>query len=175
MRELARRTFDRALAECNIPEPCGVIWNCAKISFVSARDIYDLQASAINVVSIGKAGHGLAQALTEIADPKIAWDNLLSQPRRMRRFFGFRYFIGGHPLPNHDSLRAGDAILKLLGHSMPDALTIFLISGGASAIAEKPSRPPFRPEDVVDTYKALVNSGAPISRDQCGSQAPLCR
>ena len=79
------------------------------------------------------------------------------------QLFGFRYFIGGHPLPNQDSWRAGEAILKLLSNSVPDGLTIFLISGGASAIVEKPMSPAFTLHDIVASYQALVNSGAPIS------------
>ena len=76
---------------------------------------------------------------------------------------GFQYFYGGHPLPNEDSLRAGDAILEFL-HGLPDqALVLFLISGGASAIAEKPSFPHLTLSDIADTYRALVHSGAPIA------------
>jgi len=47
--------------------------------------------------------------------------------------------------------------------SSPGELTIFLISGGASAIAEKPISPEITLQDVIATYEALVHSGAPIS------------
>jgi glycerate 2-kinase len=163
MRELARRTFDRALAECSIPNAMRRHLELRDDQLCIGNDIYDLGSySAINVVSIGKAGHSLAQALTEIADRGL--HGIISCPTAPdAQVFGFRYFIGGHPLPNQDSLRAGDAILKLLSNSMPDGLTIFLISGGASAIAEKPVSPAIVLEDVVVTYKALVHSGAPIS------------
>ena len=40
---------------------------------------------------------------------------------------------------------------------------VFLISGGASAIAEKPISDDISLSDVIDTYKALVHSGAPIA------------
>lgn len=127
------------------------------------RDIYDLQSfRTINVVSIGKAGHTMAQALVEIADRGL--HGIIDCPNAPpAQLFGFRYFFGGHPLPNQDSLRAGEAILKLLRDAGPDALTVFLISGGASAIAEKPITPAITLGDIVVTYKALVHSGAPIS------------
>jgi hydroxypyruvate reductase len=41
-------------------------------------------------------------------------------------------------------------------------MNIFLISGGASAIAEKPSSPTISLNEVVTTYRVLVHSGAPI-------------
>jgi hydroxypyruvate reductase len=76
---------------------------------------------------------------------------------------GFRYYCGGHPLPNAESLRAGDAILKLLSTPSDRTLTIYCISGGASAIAEKPICHEVSLEDLVATYQVLVHSGAPIA------------
>ena len=76
---------------------------------------------------------------------------------------GFQYFYGGHPLPNEDSLRAGSAILEFL-HALPErSLVLFLISGGASAVAEWPISPDLTLSDIVETYRALVHSGAPIA------------
>src|SRR5208283_2283941 len=79
------------------------------------------------------------------------------------QLFGFHYFIGGHPLPNEDSLRAGEAILRLVAGLSPRTLVLFLISGGASAIAEKPISAGISLADVIETYRALVHSGAPIA------------
>jgi hydroxypyruvate reductase len=45
----------------------------------------------------------------------------------------------------------------------PEALVVFLISGGASAIAEKPISVGISLAEVVATYRALVHSGAPIA------------
>jgi hydroxypyruvate reductase len=163
MRELARRTFDHALAECSISHAMQRYVELSDEQLRIGNDIYDLRSfSTINVVSIGKAGHSFAEALTEIADRGL--HGIISSPTApSAQVFGFRYFIGGHPMPNQDSLRAAEAILKLLSNSGPDHLTIFLISGGASAIAEKPISPAITLEDVIATYKALVHSGAPIS------------
>jgi hydroxypyruvate reductase len=43
------------------------------------------------------------------------------------------------------------------------ALVIYLISGGGSAIVEKPISDAITFEDLVQTYRALVHSGAPIA------------
>jgi glycerate 2-kinase len=163
MRQLARRAFDHALAECSIPKAMQRHLELHEDQLRIGHDLYDLQSfGTINVVSIGKAGHSLAQALVELTDRGL--HGIISCPTAPgAQVFGFRYFIGGHPMPNQDSIRAAEAILKLLGNSGPGALTIFLISGGASAIAEKPISPAISLDDVIATYKALVHSGAPIS------------
>jgi hydroxypyruvate reductase len=76
--------------------------------------------------------------------------------------FGFRYYRGGHPIPNSDSVKAAEAILKALATHASRSLVIYLISGGASAIVEKPVDDSITLEDLIATYKALVHSGAPI-------------
>ncbi len=163
MRELARRTFDHALAECSIPKAMQRHLELRDDQLRIGHDLYDLHSFAtINVISIGKAAHSMAQALTELVDRVLR--GIISCPSApAAQVFGFRYFIGGHPMPNQDSFRAAEAILKLLGNSGPDTLTVFLISGGASAIAEKPISAAITLDDVAATYKALVYSGAPIS------------
>ena len=163
MRELARRSFDHALSECSVPRAMRRHLDLREDQLRIGHDIYDLQSFAsIHVVSIGKAGHSMAESLVEITDRGL--HGIIACPSApAAQVFGFRYFIGGHPMPNQDSFRAAEAILKLLGNAGPDTLSIFLISGGASAIAEKPISSAITLDDVIATYKALVLSGAPIS------------
>ena len=174
MRELARRTFDHALAECSIPRAMQRHLELREDQLRVGNDLYDLQSfTAINVVSIGKAGHSLAQALVEITDRGL--HGIVSCPSApAAQVFGFRYFIGGHPMPNQDSFRAGEAILKLLGNSGPDTLTIFLISGGASAIAEKPISSAITLQDVIATLQGTGPLRRADFRDQRDSQTSLC-
>jgi hydroxypyruvate reductase len=76
---------------------------------------------------------------------------------------GFRYFHGGHPTPNAESIRAGEAALRCLTGFDAASLVIFLISGGGSASAEKPVDDEISLDDLIATYRALVLSGAPIA------------
>jgi hydroxypyruvate reductase len=76
---------------------------------------------------------------------------------------GLRYFIGGHPMPNDDSLRAGNAILETLHDLTDSTLVLFCISGGASAMVEWPLDPHLTLSDIIATNSALVLSGAPIA------------
>src|SRR5271157_5140443 len=163
MRDRAREMFDRALLECSIPHAFSRHILCDGRHLRIGKDVYDLDSfERTLVVSIGKAGHSMAEALCNIVDG--GFSGIVDCPNAPpAQLFGFHYFTGGHPLPNEDSLRAGDAILRLVTGSSPRTLLVFLISGGASAIAEKPISSDISLADVVETYKALVHSGAPIA------------
>src|SRR5947208_16747113 len=66
-------------------------------------------------------------------------------------------------MPNAESIRAADTMLKSLNALNGSSLVIYLISGGGSATAEKPTDDEISLADLVVTYGALVHSGAPIS------------
>ncbi len=163
MRSLAREIFEHALSECSIPRAFSkqVVYDGGELHL--GIDTYALESfSQTLVVSMGKAGHTMAEALANTMGTGLA--GIIACPNvPPEKLSGLRYFVGGHPLPNEESLRAGDAILRLVGAPSPRTLVIYLISGGASAIAEKPISAAISLADVVQTYKALVHSGAPIA------------
>jgi hydroxypyruvate reductase len=126
-------------------------------------DLYDLNAySRVFVVSIGKAGHTLVEALESQVGSRLE-GIVASSVDPGSQVHGFRYFRGGHPTPNADSVRAAEAILKSLNAQTASSLVIFMLSGGGSAIAEEPIDGEISLEDLVATYRALVLSGAPIA------------
>src|ERR1019366_4254263 len=163
MRDRAREMFEHALAECSIPRAFSkqVLYERGELSL--GNEAYALGAfSRTLVVSIGKAADTMAEALANTVGNRFT--GIIACPNAPpTQLFGFRYFLGGHPLPNEESLCAGDAILRLLGAPSAQTLVVYLISGGASAIAEKPINAGISLADVVQTYKALVLSGAPIA------------
>jgi hydroxypyruvate reductase len=75
-----------------------------------------------------------------------------------------RFFPGSHPFPNQASLDAADAVLKVLSSCDDRSLVLFLISGGASAMIEKALDETFTVDDVERFYRALVQSGLPITQ-----------
>jgi hydroxypyruvate reductase len=163
MRDRVRDMFDHALGECDIAQAFNrKLWPQGRYLQVG-DEAYDLEAfQPALVISIGKAGHSMAEAFANIVGTGLT--GIVATPNiPPAQVFGFRYFSGGHPLPNADSLRAGDAILRLVQGLSPEALVVFLISGGASAIAEKPISAGISLAEVVATYRALVHSGAPIA------------
>lgn len=163
MRDRVRSIFEHALTECSIPRAFSRKLQHERRYLKVGEELYDLAAfSRALVVAIGKAGHSMAEALADIVGTGLS--GVIAAPSSPpAQLFGFRYFAGGHPLPNEDSLLAGDAILRLVAGLTSETLVVFLISGGASAIAEKTISPAITLADVVATYKTLVHSGAPIA------------
>ena len=163
MRETAREIFQYALQEASIPKAFGRNVQCERGILRVCDDLYDLNAYArVFVVSIGKAGHTLVEALEAQVGSRLE-GIVASSVDPSSQVRGFRYFRGGHPTPNPDSLRAAEAILKSLNAQTASSLVIFMLSGGGSAIAEKPIDDEISLADLIATYRALVLSGAPIA------------
>ena len=163
MRARVREIFDHALSECSIPRALGKRFERNERYLQVDEMVYDLGAfTRMLAISIGKAGYSLAENFAGLLGTGLT--GIIAAPGAAPvELAGFQYFSGGHPLPNADSLRAGEAILRLVAGLSPETLVVFLISGGASAIAEKPIRSQISRADVVQTYRALVHSGAPIA------------
>ncbi len=163
MRETAREIFASALKNASIESAFARNVHCERRVLRIGEDLYDLDAySRIFVVSIGKAAHTMAAALAgQVGSPLEGIVASSAEPASQIR--GFRYFRGGHPTPNHESIAAASAILKSLNALDSASLAIFMISGGGSSIVEKPIDDEISLADLAATYQALVNSGAPIA------------
>jgi glycerate 2-kinase len=68
---------------------------------------------------------------------------------------------GGHPLPDRQSLAAGERVLRWLGEMAPGAPLLALVSGGSSACVEAPAGG-LTLEELIATQRALLGSGLPI-------------
>ena len=118
----------------------------------------------IFVIALGKAaGPMLDTLLARMSRRKglrgLCCSNQLPKHRNWR----FRYFEGGHPLPNEDSFAAARAALAMLRKAKKDTLIFFLISGGGSAMFDLPLDPQITLEDAIEFHKLLLASGAPIN------------
>ena len=163
MRVTARHLFEHALAEASIDRAFRRHVDCDRGVLRICEDLYDLDSyNRVLVISIGKAAHAMVNSLEMQAGNRFegivaSYVDPLSQAR------GFRYYRGGHPTPNPESIRAAEAMLKSLSALNASSLVIFMLSGGGSSIAEKPIDAEISLEDLIATYRALVLSGAPIA------------
>jgi glycerate 2-kinase len=128
------------------------------------EDLYDLNSySRVLVISIGKAGHTMAEALAQQVGHPSLEGIVASSVEPSTQMRAFRYFRGGHPTPNAESIHAARAIRKALDAQTAASLVIFMISGGGSSIVEQPIDSEISLDDLIATYRALVHSGAPIA------------
>ena len=117
----------------------------------------------VRVVAIGKAAHAMVEGLTGVLGPDVKLVGIVSAPEPPRRAVaGWRYFSGGHPMPNLESFQAAEAILELLKTSDETTLVFFLLSGGGSALVEMPLDSALRLEEVQQVHQALVTCGGSI-------------
>jgi glycerate 2-kinase len=163
MRVIARHLFEHALAEASIDRAFQRHVDCDKGVLRIGEDLYDLDSyNRVLVISIGKAAHAMVNSLEMQAGSRFQ-GIVAGSVDPVSQLRGFRYFRGGHPMPNQESIRAAEAILKSLNAQDVSSLAVFLLSGGGSSIAEKPIDDQISLEDLVATYRVLVHSGAPIA------------
>ena len=163
MRVTARHLFEHALGEASIDRAFQRHLDCDKGVLRICEDLYDLESyNRVLVISIGKAAHAMVNSLEMQAGNRFQ-GIVASSVDPLSQVHGFRYFRGGHPLPNQESVRAAEAMLKSLNAQNASSLIIFLLSGGGSSIAEKPIDGEISLDDLIVTYRALVHSGAPIA------------
>src|SRR5690242_3974627 len=138
MRVAARHVFEHALAEASVDRAFQRHVSCDRGVLRVCEDLYDLDSyNRVLVVSIGKAAHSMVNALEMQAGSRFE-GIVAGSVQPANQLHNFRYFCGGHPAPNADSIRAADAILKSLNTLNASSLAIFMISGGGSSIVEKP-------------------------------------
>jgi glycerate 2-kinase len=167
MREAAREIFGHALDESSVARAFSRKVYYERGVLQVAEDLYDLSSfSRIFAVAIGKAAHSSLEALMAQLGAGVDVEGIVSAPTPPpSQLFGFRYFQGGHPLPNQESLRAAEAVLHALRALERDSrsLALFLISGGGSAVLEKPFSDDLSFDELVETQRVLLHSGAPIA------------
>ena len=114
------------------------------------------------VLAYGKAARGMAQALLA-GLPQTRFRGLVVTPAPDDAPLPpFEVIAAGHPLPDANSLRAGQLALELARGVTPDEHVLFLASGGGSALLEWPIDGEATLDEVRRLYAGLVASGADI-------------
>src|SRR5947207_2099180 len=132
-RGIARHIFEHALRESTVATAFARHVHGDRGVLRICEDLYDLNSyDRVFVVAIGKAAHSMLTALHEQAGERF--EGIVASPVTPEfDIRGFRYFQSGHPMPNAESIRAGEAMLKSLTTLNDSALVIYLVSGGGSA------------------------------------------
>jgi glycerate 2-kinase len=163
MREAARALFLKVLAEASISKAFARYVDCERGVLRVREDLFDLQSySRVLTISLGKAAHTMVEALAQQVGASLE-GIVASSVAPSSQVHGFRYFCGGHPTPNEESIRGAAAMLKMLDAQPATTLVLFLISGGGSSIVEKPIDDEISLDDLIATYRVLVHSGATIA------------
>src|ERR1700685_4366415 len=104
MRETAREIFTTALKNASIESAFARNVHCERRLLRIGEDLHDLDSyDRLFVVSIGKAAHTMAAAL-EARFGSTLEGIVASSVEPAHQIRGFRYFHGGHPIPQAASV-----------------------------------------------------------------------
>lgn len=106
--------------------------------FINAREYHLDEIGCIRVLGLGKASYAMTLSLADLLSGHSPRGLLISKQTPIQLPGGFDLQPGGHPIPDEDSLLAGQRVLTLLQNLHEDDLLICLISGGGSALMTAP-------------------------------------
>ena len=117
----------------------------------------------IILIGIGKASWIMAKAASEELKERIVSGAIVTKYGHSQGPLpGIEIYEAGHPLPDSNTLKATEKILEITRQAGKDQTILFLVSGGGSALFEKPAhRLPIR--FLSDITSRLLLSGADIS------------
>ncbi len=153
LQQAARLIFDHALSAA---DPRKAVKHQLETALI------DIASHPIYSIAIGKAATSMALGLEDFLGEKLTAGVLVSStPHNSKRW---QSFIGGHPLPNEASLASARAAFALLDRAnTEEAIVIFLISGGGSAMMEWPASDEISLLDLRAANQDLVSCGASIA------------
>ena len=116
----------------------------------------------IKILAVGKAAYAMSVPLVDLLADRSPQGLLIPKHPPSEPVPGLAYQVGGHPIPDENSLRAGEQVLQLVQGLTQDDLLICLISGGGSALMSAPY-PGVSLADLQGLTAALLSCGAPIA------------
>ena len=127
-----------------------------------ADKFYELDSlDRITVLGLGKATESMAGALLDILPPHTSRGLLIPKQAFPSPATGFEVCAGGHPVPDQNSLIAGNKARELASNLTERDLLICLISGGGSALMASPY-PDVGLENLQALTQALLSCGARV-------------
>ena len=150
LRRDAERIVMAAIDEC-LPEP-------AVRRAIAGRDF----PGKVVLVSVGKAAWRMADAAVECLGDRIERGVVVTKYDHSRGpIRDFHIIEAGHPVPDENSLRGAEAALDAVNGLTERDTVLFLVSGGGSALFERPL-PGVGLADVENITRKLLESGADI-------------
>ena len=108
----------------------------------------------------GKAALPMAEACEGILKARIA-GGVIVTPEAERPLHYCRYLHSTHPIPSEESVAAAEELMAQFAAAEEGDLILFLLSGGTSALIEKP-QPPVTLDAMAETTRLLLENGCSI-------------
>ena len=112
------------------------------------------------LIAAGKAAWQMAAAASDALGDRISSGVVVTKYDHSKGDLpGISIYEAGHPVPDTQSYRATQAAIDAVTGLTEEDLVLFLLSGGGSALFEKPLIPPAELEDIT---RQLLGCGADI-------------
>jgi hydroxypyruvate reductase len=116
------------------------------------------------IIAVGKAAVPMHEAAAAALPNSLSCKAVVISPEPPASTPHALHLRGVHPTPDERSYQAADAVLDLLAEATPRTAVLFLVSGGVSAMLERPLDPSITLTDIAAFHRALVGSGLPIAK-----------
>ena len=148
LRQMAEQIMAQALAAV---QPDAAVRSALEQAELSGR---------VYLVAIGKAAWQMANAASACLGERITKGVVVTKYGHIKGPIAhIRCFEGGHPVPDDGSCRGTQAALDLVQGLTAQDTVVFLLSGGGSALLEKPMIPL---KELQDITQQLLGCGADI-------------
>lgn len=142
-----------------------VTWQAEQQRLLIDGRAFDLANKDVCLVSVGKAAVPMAQAMHDLLGAAIGRSVVATKyghadAAQVGRY-PWKLIEAAHPVPDENSLRAGEAIAEALQTCREDSLVMVCVSGGASALVVAP-QPGISLRTMQAINDALLRSGADI-------------
>ena len=152
MREDAQIIINRTI-EAVMPEK-------AVLAALSKKK-FDLDGK-LYLIAIGKAAYSMASAAKKALGDKITGGIVITKYGHARENIdGLTIIEAGHPIPDENSIKGTQAVLDMTANLADNDEVLFLISGGGSALFEKPTDG-ITPKNIEKVTEDLIYCGADI-------------
>ena len=150
LRKDADRIIDRAIKE-SLPDS----------AVRKALQEFPETKGKVVLIAVGKAAWQMADAAYGFLGERITSGVVVTKYDHSKgRIGNLEIYEGGHPVPDENSYRGTSAALKAVEGLGEEDIVLFLVSGGGSALFEKPLIPS---SDMARLTSELLASGASIT------------
>ncbi len=150
LRDDANRIIERSIA--------AVLPDAAVERALEGRDF---GSGRVFVVAAGKAAWQMAKAADRVLGDRVSAGVVVTKYEHVKGpIAGYQLFEAGHPVPDENSFKGTQAAIDMVKDLTKEDTVIFLISGGGSALFEKPL---CTKEELERLTKELLACGADIT------------
>ena len=149
--EIVKKSIDAVLPEAAVKEA---------LNNKGLLDEARKRGGKIVIISIGKAAWRMAKAAADML-PGTTGAIVTKYGHSIGDIPGIEIFEAGHPVPDENTIKGTEALLKHVTGLTQNDTVLFLVSGGGSALFELPADG-VSLDDMADVTKQLLACGADI-------------